>query len=249
MTSLPNTPTTATPLLVIPAAVAPFGPQFSRLPDELIAQIFKLVATSMFPASSRFNEIIEPKMFAILNRHYAFRRIRSVSATWATFFMQAFYENFTFRFQHVQPYNLWSPYLTSIPAPLPRPNLRHHLRSLRIEIVLENYYFTAQDTSLPLTTPRSLRKITTPSQLLVFCPAARQLHSLTNPWTGFSSLARLELCVRTDFRHFPLDDEFLRVLDELEFVVRAGRVLLSVTDEHGKVKPEHEEVRRRIVVK
>jgi hypothetical protein len=242
----------STPVLVIPSSVSPLGPQLSRLPDELLLKIFEVVATSMFPANSRFNTVIDPKTFNILNRHYSINRIRNVSRDFTLFFMQAFYENFAFSFKHSCLYNLMSDYLTSFPAPLPRHHLRHHFRSIRIEIVLENYYFTPQsDFTVPRTcrTGRNSRKITSGDEILAFCPAARQLHSLTNPWTGFSNLALLDLHIRTDFCLFPVDDNFLRALEEANFVVTAGKVLLTVTDKAGDIKPEHLEVKKRIVVK
>ncbi|KAF9691053.1 hypothetical protein EKO04_011071 [Ascochyta lentis] len=247
-----STPTSASmPQLVIPAAVSPFGPQLSRLPDELILQIFKQVAVSMFPVNSRFKTVIDPKIFAILNRHYAINRIRNVSTGFSIFFMQAFYENYTFSFKHCQLYNYWSVYLTSLPAPLPRLHFRHHLRSMRIEIVLENYFFAAQEIFVLRTTTSFYRtrcKITTAAQLLMHCPAARQLHGLTDPWIGFSNLALLELHIRADFQYYPIDDEFLGALEDANLVVTAGKVKLTVTDGYGNIKPEHLEVKKRIVV-
>ncbi|KAJ4359197.1 hypothetical protein N0V95_002363 [Ascochyta clinopodiicola] len=239
------------PQLVIPATVSPFGPLISRLPDELILQIFKQVAVSMFPPKSRFNTVITPKTFAILNRYYAINRIRNVSTGFAVFFMQAFYENYTFSFKHCQLYNYWSNFLTSLPAPLPRRHFRHHLRSMHIEIVLENYYFTAQKVFvLPQTSSqyRTQCKITSGDQLLNYCPAARHLHGLTDPWIGFSNLAALTLHVRADFR-YPIDDEFLSALEEANLVVTAGKVELIVSDDIDIVRPEHLEVKKRIVIK
>ncbi|KZM23602.1 uncharacterized protein EKO05_0003408 [Ascochyta rabiei] len=239
------------PQLVISAAVSPFGPQISRLPDELIFQIFKQVAVSMFPPKSRFNTVITPKNFAILNQHYAINRIRNVSTGFAVFFMQAFYENYTFSFKHCQLYNYWSLYLTSLPAPLPRRHFRHHLRSMHIEIVMENYFFTAQEIFvLPTTTShyRTRCKITSAEQLLKHSPAARQLHGLTDSWIGFSNLTVLNLHIRSDFRYYPIDDEFLAALEDANLVVTAGKVELVVTDDDGNIKPEHLEVKKRIVV-
>ena len=239
------------PLIAIPSTVSTLGPQLSRLPDELLHQIFKILATTMFPSTSRFNAVINPKLFNILNRHYAINRIRDVSTDFASFFMEAFYENFSFSFKHVSIYNLMSDYLTSFPAPLPHPHLRHHLRSVSIEIVLENYYFTPQtDFTVPRTSSvgRQSRRITSADQMLAFCPAARQLLRLTDPNFGFGNLAKLDLHIRTDFRFFPVDDEFLHALDEINFVVKAGRVLLAVTDDADFVRFEHEEVKKRIVV-
>ena len=253
MSAQPTTPTSTSMLhIIVPTFVPLFGPQFSRLPDELILEIFKQIATTMFPPGSRFNEIITPTTFAILNRHYAINRIRGVSRGFATFFMQAFYENFTFSFKHRQIYNFWSQYLTSLPAPLPAHPIRQHLRSLRIEIVLENYFFSAQEIFvLPASSAlhRTRRKITTARQLLVFCPAARQLHDLCDPILGFGNLTFLGLHIRTDFRHYAVDDEFLRAIESANFVITASKVELVVTDNAGFVTAEQEEVKKRIVAK
>jgi hypothetical protein len=75
MNKQPIIPTSAMiPMTVIPTAVTELGPRLSQLPDELLLQIFKLLATSMFPSTSRFHTVINPKNFAILNRHYASNR-------------------------------------------------------------------------------------------------------------------------------------------------------------------------------
>ncbi|KAF2628137.1 hypothetical protein BU25DRAFT_490774 [Macroventuria anomochaeta] len=252
MSTQPVTPTSASmPHIAILASVSTLGPQLSRLPDELLLQIFKIVATTMFPETSRFNTVISPHIFNILNRHYAVNRIRNVSVDFASFFMEAFYGNFNFSFKHNAPYNLASDYLTSFPAPLPHPYLRHHLRSMRIEIVLENYYFTSQtDFTVPRTSwiGRQSRKVTTVDQMMAFCPSAQLLLRLTNPNYGFCNLRFLDLHIRTDFRLFPVDDAFLRVLEEINFVVTAGKVLLAVTDDADFVRKEHQEVKKRIVV-
>lgn len=123
---------------------------------------------------------------------------------------------------------------------------------MRIEIVLENYFFSAQEIFvLPTSSSlyRTRRKITTAEQLLMFCPAARQLHGLCNPILGFGSLAFLDVHIRTDFRHYDVDDEFLRAVENANFVITAGDVELVVTDNAGFVRAEHEEVKKRIVVK
>ena len=238
-------------IVIMPTTVLGLGPQLSRLPDELLLQIFKIVASTMFPASSRFNDVIGPHMFNILNHHYAINRIRNVSTDFAAFFMEAFYANFNFSFKHSSVFNLESDYLTSFPASVPHRHLRHHLRSMRIEIAMENYYFTPQtDFTVPRTSwiGRQSRKITTADQMIAFCPSARFLLHLTNPDYGFCNLRLLDLHIRTDFRLFPVDDAFLRVLEQINFVVTAGKVLLAVTDNADFVRKEHLEVKKRIVV-
>ncbi|KAL1592963.1 hypothetical protein SLS59_009607 [Nothophoma quercina] len=180
MSAQPTTPTSTSMFhIIVPTFVSLFGPQFSRLPDELILEIFKQIATTMFPPGSRFNEIIIPATFAILNRHYAINRIRGVSRGFATLFI----------------------------------------------------------------------KITTAQQLLVFCPAARQLHDLCDSILGFGNLTFLGLHIRTDFRHYAVDDEFLRAVESGNFVITASKVELIVTDNAGFVTAEHEEVKKRIMAK
>ena len=55
------------------------GPQLSRLPDELVLQIFEILAISMFPPRSRFHTVINPVDLVILNRHYAISLSQSTS--------------------------------------------------------------------------------------------------------------------------------------------------------------------------
>jgi hypothetical protein len=246
------TSTSATmPITVIPTAVTELGPQLSRLPDELLVQIFKVLATSMFPSTSRFHTVINPKDFGILNRHYAINRIRNVSPTFASFFMEAFYENFTFSFKNKAMFNLETEYLTSFPAPVPAHHFRHHLRSMRLEIPLETYYFTSLIlVDQPRTTHfgRSLRRIVTKQQLLTFCPSARFLQLLTAQNYGFCNLRFLHVQIRLDDSYMKVGEDYLRVLEEVRFVVKAARVEVVVSDELGDVRQKHVEVRKRIVV-
>ncbi|KAF3038357.1 hypothetical protein E8E12_008067 [Didymella heteroderae] len=252
MNTQPVTPTSASmPLLVIPAAVTHLGSQLSRLPDELLLQIFKILATSMFPPTSRFHTVINPGDFVILNRHYAINRIRNVSPTFKDFFMEAFYENFTFAFRNKPILNFDTDYLTSFPPTVPALHFRHHLRSMRIGLPLETYYFTAPILhNQPRTTHfgRSLRKIVTKQQFLTFCPCARFLQLLTRDGHGFCNLRFLHLHIRVDDSYMEVDERYLRVLEEVRFVVKASRVELVVTNRLDDVKACHMEVAKRIVV-
>ncbi|KAJ4314069.1 hypothetical protein N0V94_006635 [Neodidymelliopsis sp. IMI 364377] len=246
------TPVSASkPLLIVPMFVPPFGPQLSRLPDELLAEIFKIIVTTMFPSTSRFHMSINPKNFDILNRHYAIDRLRRVSKAFYAFFTQAFYENFTFSFITKPLIDLQSKYLTSIPTPLPRPSLRHHLRSIHIQIVLENSFFTpgTRHPACHDAARRISREITSATQLFTFCPAARRLRYLTNPeMGGFGGLRFLYVAIRTDFKYLAVSEQFLRALEEANFVLRARNVVLEVTGDMGVVGADQEEVRKRIVI-
>jgi hypothetical protein len=239
------------PLLIVPMFVPAFGPQLSRLPDELLAEIFMIIVTTMFPSTSRFHTSINPKNFDILNRHYAIERLRKVSKAFYAFFTQAFYENFTFSFIKKPLIDLHFESLDPIPTPLPRPDLRHHLRSIHIQVVLENYFFTP-DTKSPAcdkVARRISREITSATELFTFCPAAHRLRYLTNAdMGGFGGLRFLYLAIRTDFQYFPISEEFLRALEEANFVLRARKVVLEVTGNMGAVGADQEEVRKRIVV-
>ena len=88
-----------------------------------------------------------------------------------------------------------------------------------------------------------------PSSCWFSCPAARQLHDLCGPILGFGNLTFLGLHIRTDFRHYAVDDEFLRAVESANFVITASKVELVVTDNAGFVTAEHEEVKKRIVAK
>ncbi|KAF3044185.1 hypothetical protein E8E11_005043 [Didymella keratinophila] len=239
------------PLLVIPATVTHLGPQLSRLPDEILLQVFKILATSLFPPKSRFHMVINPVDFVILNRHVAMNRIRNVSPTFKDFFMEAFYNNFTFAFKNKPILNFDTNYLTSFPAPVPALRYRHHLRSMRLEIPLETSYFTGQVLlDQPRTTHfgRSLRKIVTKQQMLTFCPSARFLQLLTRDGYGFCSLRFLHLHIVVDDSYIEVDERFLRVLEDVRFVVKASKVELVVTD-RLTMQPEWcQQVAKRIVV-
>ena len=239
------------PFRVVPQTVTHLGPQLSRLPDELLLQIFKILATSMFPPTSRFHKIIDPGDFVILNRLGAINRIRNVSSTFKDFFMEAFYNNFTFAFKNKPLLNFDTDYLTSFPAPVPALRFRHHLRSMRLEIPLETYFFTGRILlDQPRTTHfgRSLRKIVTKQQLLTFCPSARFLHLLTAQNYGFDCLRFLHLHVVVDDSYMEVDERFLAVLEAVRFVVKASKVELVVTDKLGMVHEWCQEVEKRIVV-
>ena len=200
------------------------GPFLSRLPDELLIYIFTLVATTLFPPNSRLlnPEIgINPDIFAILNRHYALKRIRTVSKTFCAFFMQAFYENLHFVCKATIRMYVLSGKEVSPPPILPPSQMRHFLRTAYIEIILQNNY---QDEM------RRRRRIESVEEMMAFCPAARVLSRLTHPVGGFCNLSHLELVIRVDIRGIPLDDKFLSLLEEANFMVKARKVTLSVTE-------------------
>jgi hypothetical protein len=211
------------------------GPFLSRLPDELLIYIFSIVATTLFPPNSRLlnPEIgINPDTFAILNRHYAIKRIRNVSKTFCAFYMQAFYENLHFVCKKPKTSSYWlSEMQTTRPPMLPPSQMRHFLRTARIEITLENNYQGDYE-PYPGNPGRRMRrrhKIQSLEQLMALCPSARVLARLTHPASGFCNLSHLELVVHVDLTGHPLDDEFLSVLEEANFVVKAKKVTLSGT--------------------
>jgi hypothetical protein len=212
------------------------GPFLSRLPDELLIYIFSIVATTLFPPNSRLlnPEIgINPDTFAILNRHYAIKRIRNVSKTFCAFYMQAFYENLHFVCKKPKTSSYWlSEMQTTRPPMLPPSQMRHFLRTARIEITLDTSYQGDYE-PYPGNPDRRMRrrhKYQNLEQLMALCPSARVLARLTHPASGFCNLSHLELAVHVDLTGHPLDDEFLSVLEEANFVVKAKKVTLSVTD-------------------
>jgi hypothetical protein len=212
------------------------GPSLSRLPDELLIYIFSIVATTLFPPNSRLlnPEIgIDPDTFAIINRHSALKRIRNVSKTFCAFFMQAFYENLHFICKKPKISSYWMTAVQTIRAPmLPPSQMRHFLRTARIEITLDTSYQGDYE-PYPGNPDRRMRrrhKYQNLEQLMALCPSARVLARLTHPASGFCNLSHLELAVHVDLTGHPLDDEFLSVLEEANFVVKAKKVTLSVTD-------------------
>ena len=211
------------------------GPFLSRLPDELLIYIFTLVATTLFPPNSRLlnPEIgINPDIFAILNRHYALKRIRTVSKTFCAFFMQAFYENLRFVCKATIRTCLLSGKEVYRPPMLPPSQMRHFLRTACIEITLQNNYHTDYEPhpNVPGKMIHRRHRIESVEEMMAFCPAARVLSRLTHPEGGFCNLSHLELVIRVDITATPLDDKFLTLLEEANFVVKAKKVTLSVTE-------------------
>ncbi|KAF1924559.1 uncharacterized protein M421DRAFT_424693 [Didymella exigua CBS 183.55] len=84
--------------------------------------------------------------------------------------------------------------------------------------------------------------------MMAFCPSAHFLLLLTRGDYGFCNLRFLHLHIRVDDQWHKADEQFLQVLEEVKFVVKASRVELIVSDLFGDVKEEHQEVRKRIIV-
>ncbi len=226
------------PLLAIPDRVLELGPQLSRLPNELLFIIFKILATIMW----RSGVVIDPTRLLIMFCRPSFKQIRAVSPSFHSLFMQAILESFKIRFKpKINSVPKRSAYLTMIPPRLPPQNLWHHLRSMHIQLVLENYYWTPGRIM-------EVVQITTAAELKRFCPSARLLLRLTHPVDGFGSLAFLHLHLQTAFLQGELTDAFLQALDVARITVTAGRVELVVTDDQGDVGRREEEVKSRIIV-
>lgn len=80
------------------------------------------------------------------------------------------------------------------------------------------------------------------------CPSARFLAGLTQPQFGFAHLHYLDLHVCTDFRHFPADKEFFKVVEEARFVVRARKVTLTVITVTGFEEKKHLQVKVKAAI-
>ena len=204
------------------------GPFLSRLPDELLIYIFTIVATTLFPPTSRLlnPEIgVNPDTFAILNRHSALKRIRNVSKTFCAFFMQAFYENL-----YMVCSTARMPLVRNTRAPLTPPvQMRHFLRTLRVEIILHSSYCVFEPfPGVPGREMRRDREFESAEHLMQICPAARALANLTDSVSGFCNLSHLDLFVGVNCQMRPLDDAFIRVLEEANFTVKAKKVTLTV---------------------
>ncbi|KAJ8116970.1 hypothetical protein OPT61_g1732 [Boeremia exigua] len=232
--------------VVIPASVPALG-QLSRLPDELILMIFKTLVLSLFPAGSKLYECINQRTFNVLNRLIRITNIRKVSIAFAGFLTKALFENFHVSFKLPIKYHLIHDHKTFIPNPIPPLHLRHHVRSMHIEVVLQNYYFRPDLNPDVLdydASERERRRINTAEEMIKFCPSALFLLRLTDPDHGFGRLRFLHLHFHTRFRFFPVDDAYYRVLEDVNFVLTARKVKLTV-----KEGLESSEVMKRIVVR
>ncbi|OSS54506.1 hypothetical protein B5807_01268 [Epicoccum nigrum] len=234
-------------LAFVPASITminlDLGPYLSRLPEELLIYIFNIIATTLFPPTSRLLSAhgFNPDTYAILNRHYAFKRIRTVSKTFCALFMQAFYENLHFVCHKPRKPSPESPETYRVPL-MPPTSMRRFLRTLRIEFVLNRFYEAnfKPYPDVPGKAGEMMRlrhRIDRVKQLMAACPAMRALSRLTHPVSGFCNLAHLDLAVRIDLtsytksRHaLTLDDAFLTALKETKIVVKAKKVTLTVTD-------------------
>ncbi|KAF2125794.1 hypothetical protein P153DRAFT_298850 [Dothidotthia symphoricarpi CBS 119687] len=212
----------------MPVTIPALGPQFNRLPNELLLEIFKHAV--MLPSACELGDVIDEKTFKILLNVGPFARLRRVCKTFSALAIQVFYECNKFMFTQKDIADNITKWQTSLPAQVPWSGVRHFLRRMTIHITLEDFFMTLspEQAALPPSARQfTLEPLTNVQQLLEYCPGAVQLHGLTNALTGFSSLHNLDLHISTDVRTNNVG-RFLRVLEDAGIKVRARKVLMDI---------------------
>ncbi|KAF2030680.1 hypothetical protein EK21DRAFT_111770 [Setomelanomma holmii] len=226
----------------IPQAIMPTAPMFQTLPTELLLEIFKHYI--MMTPLKKPGTVVDQKRFAIINRTGYMSRICCLSGAMTFLSMEAYYSLNEFCFKAVDVVNFLTPYMTSLPPPLPPLRFRKFLRRIQVHIALEDFYniTDSAEYSLPAHQRRSTRHaVTTTKELFDYCPGARTLATLTDMSTGFYTLQQLELHIHTWFLHD--EQTALAIVKEAGFALRARKVTvlawreISVALEMAIVKP------------
>ncbi|CAO2653236.1 Nn.00g026470.m01.CDS01 [Neocucurbitaria sp. VM-36] len=228
--------------VVIPAVVQATHPQFLHFPHEILLEIFKHLLCS--------GRAIDQKYYGALMLIHPIIKLRRVSKFISSIANEAFYMWNTFKFvpKHFSG-GLPGPWNESIPAVLPAPHLRCHLRRLHISIPLQDHYIimVPEDHNAPEGQRRRLQAtITTVEELFDHSPGARQLRTLTDNAVGFCRLRELDLHVFADF--IGNHKKSLAAIAAAGFSVKAGKVQLSVTDRGGCTEEWHSELAKLIGV-
>ena len=219
---------------IIPATVAASGPQFTKLPNELLIEIFKYAV--MLDPDFGFDNAIDKDLFDRLSRRSSYAYLRLVSGKFTTLVMVAFYESNVFRFHRAQGW--WIPgspprLSTTIPAALPPVLFRKHLRRVQICICIEDHYWTNQQGKHVGPVNKDglfCCRITTVDELLTHSPSARQLFELTNDTTGCPGIKELDLHIMTKFEFINDVQTTLKLLAATGFSIKARRLNLKVTN-------------------
>lgn len=213
---------------IVPSTVLPLGPQFQRLPNELLLEIFKFAVK--LPPAFKIGSVINKKIFEILVNFGPFARIRKVCKAFSALAIQSFYETNEFSFKPLSPVFHFNAVSNCLSAQVPWAGARHFLRRINITIYMEDSYkiLTPTEAAKP---PHARRyhnqPITSVEELITHCPGTVQLLNLTNAISGFSSLHHLNLRIRTIVRVHNIG-RWLDVLKELGIVLRAREVVMDI---------------------
>lgn len=199
---------------VIPATVSGSGPMFTRFPDEIYLEIFKVLLR--ISPGAKMGTVIDAKYFDYLNAMGPFYRLCRVSKHFKKLANVALYEANTFNFRRWNkggfPYR-WG---TTLPH-LPRMVLRSHLRHISITFTLRDYFFTAS----PYRTESVMTQIANVDQLMQHSVGARSIRDLTHAVFGFSNLKTLNLTIHQRFAFLHNVAATIAVIKAAKLCVRA----------------------------
>ncbi|KAJ4361961.1 hypothetical protein N0V83_010902 [Neocucurbitaria cava] len=239
--SSPQAPVTDNmPYVVIPAEVPATGPQFQSLPDELLLEIFKHLLAS--------NNVIDAQHYSCL-KLVRLAKLRKVSKFFSSVTDEVFYKLNFFKFfpPGIGKDGVVHPDCR-LPAVLPHPRVRQHLRRIQMAIVLTDHYWVDHPggDKDKFGNPKQVQiPIATADQLIEHCPGARQLHTLTDDTEGFCNLRELELRVYVNegCRHA---ESVLDVAAAAGFSVKAGKLRVSVLNLEAQPIKGHPELVKHI---
>jgi hypothetical protein len=208
---------------IIPATVPGLGPMFQRLPMELLFEIFKVILADIryqgtFIDKSDFDRIFD----------MGIKNIASVSKEFSILVFQDFYKREYLNFLCTGTYRKASRFGTTMPPDMPAPRLRHLLRRIRVEFVLEDTYLARQP---GVYNGVKRMPITTGNDLLRFCSGVASLSTLTDALTGFSHLEALDINIIVDVRG--CRKTAVKVFKEAAISVRADWVTVSIKNRQG----------------
>jgi hypothetical protein len=205
---------TMSDLTIVVEDAQPVWPQYRKLPIELLLQIIKIYMGE-YPLLKP-NTVVAIKRFDIVNRMDCFNRIRRVSKLFNALVMEVFYSSHEFLFKAHGNFSL-------VPA-LPPIQFRHFLRRIQLHITFVDYFYIINPGKGKCNATGCA--VTSLDQLMVHCPGARILRSLTDVTTGSPGLVHLGLHIMAEFRHG--EKAALAIIEEAAFTVRARNAFIIV---------------------
>jgi hypothetical protein len=202
----------------IPEMVQPYGPMFSRLPNEILFRIlewYMLIGPLFIPGRVTFRE-----RFRYLNGMDCLKRVRSLNKSFHDIAMQCFYMFNKFSFTVEHDLNGLAHTFT------PPVFVRQHLRRVGLQLFLDVH-----------------NGMTTVEQLTAGSSAARLLRDFNSDTVGFTNLVDLVLDLHMDIMVARGGNQpVMAVIKKADFVVRARggvvfahMVVLTPGSGHGRV--------------
>ncbi|KAH9873249.1 hypothetical protein J1614_005647 [Plenodomus biglobosus] len=232
---------------IIPASVAATGPQFQVFPNEILLEVIKYAL--IIKPGKAITPPVEARWFPFIWAMGVFRRMRHVSKTFNDLAIIAFYQGNEFLFNIDKLFNPYPPcrQLPSgniVPALLPPIAVRHDLRHITINLVLEDFYYVGAPRHRYPHHSTGLRPLVTVAQLFQYSASARQLRDLTR---YMRNLEVLNLILVIDFRGSSRTRS-IALFKAAAFSVRANKVTVVTKDREGDSEDWHSSVAEVITV-